>query len=755
MTDITEGLTLVDEIDTALVPPDYESTSGVSHVEEVAGRMARVMTPGATPSTFAYVIGKGKGLVAGAAYVLVVEYPDDVARSIYMVNRGADYMLGVATGQATGDARGGFTENSVESLAYPQTGAWTSMRQVFHLSDRFQGVKGVKGVPANVGGQPVDYRPYVPADGFHVALFQVKELDDARSHGVAVGKIKLFAIPDETELYAKINYPPDGLPRRRIFWREEMSDEIVSSNVPTQRGVTNPIDWHVGKMRMAKILGINTYAKDLLEFGFNQGWDAGDNNWMYNAQPPLTNVWADIVPKATEEGLEVLPYFEYKTGIGAASLARERRAIKLYDGSKQVCGNNKAYTCVTWTEDHDGDVTDPDTLADAKRMLDKTVVAYKETGAFAGIWLRPRNTHLPIGFGDATIARFKADRTGDAQAQTATRPALIASYEGDKALYNKYIAWWFEKRAAFLAELQQYLAAQLGNDDVQVLYTTVASEPLPHLHAPGQPFGHAGVVTDDPAWWTSYTATVNDGYYKWHLMPSEYAKVVGENWYGQRLPEQAPITNESPGEDYHSAPPGDPENFTDIDGVMMTYPYGRQFTVARADVLDSYRAKSGLTMVRMYPLNEDNADSPSLPYAGVVGYTAVNSERGGDHLMLMQARAVAHGDPRNLAYLSGSSFSTADPEVMRRFNQAFLAVPALPSTVIADATSDAEVVVREIKTPSAGTYYYVVNASMQRKTGIQVTLPAGSATNLVTNGRDDFAKLELASGELRAYRVAP
>ncbi|WP_224372433.1 hypothetical protein [Hyalangium versicolor] len=752
--DITTGLTLIDDIDTAQVAPSYESTAGASLVQTVLGKPARTLPMGDAPKVMSYVIGKGKGLIAGRAYVLVVEYPDDVPRTLFVANRGADHLQGWATGTAVGDSRSQYTEPSVESLNYPQSGQWQLYKQFFYLHDRFQGVKGVRDSAPGC-------RPNLPADGFNVALFQTKQLNDARSQGVAVGHIKLYEVSDPSKLYAPIHYPPSTLPRRRIFWREEMADEAIMASDITQRAVANTEDWYVYKMRMAKVLGINTFTKDLLEFGYNQGFETGDQNWMYEAQPPNNNLWTRLVPRATAEDFELLPYFEYKSGMGANSLAKQRRAQKLFHGQKQTCGNTSYYTCVYWTEDADADLTDPDTLADAKKLIDKTVGQFKTQAKFAGVWFRTRNTHLPISFAAATIARFKAERPNDSVAQTASQATLIASYQGNKDLYNRYISWWFSKRVSFLSAVRDYLKTQLGQSDVQVLFTPWTGEQVPHLHPLGQPNNHAGVVTDDSAWWTAYMNTVSDGYYKYHWSPTDYTQAVNNGLYPARLAEQIPIDLSSSTdvpEEFHSAPGADPENYTNVEGVMMTYPIGRLFTVASADALGKYRAASGLTVVRHYPLNEDTGSDPSLPFGGTMGYVSVNTDRAGPHLMLQQARAIANGDPRNIAYLSGSSFSTGFPEVMRRFNQAFLAVPALPSEKLASASSDSEVVVRQINTQGQGTYYYVVNTSMQSKANVKVTLPAsGRITNLVTNHVETGTQLTLTleSADLRAYRVGP
>lgn len=761
LTDITAGLTLIDEIDTGTVAPVYSSTAGISETGTILERPARLMpngdARGETAGTIAYVIGQGKGLVAGRAYVLTIEYPDDVSRSMYVVNRGADYLRGWATGKATGDARQQFAEPSLESLDYPQTGQWQTYKQFFYLLERFQGVIGLRD-PAP------GYRPYTPADGFHVVISRMKKLNDPRSEGAAIGKIRLYEVSDPKALYAPIHYPPPALPRRSIFWREEMADSLLQTTNPSIQAVSNPVDWYVHKMRMAKILGINTFSKDLLEFGFNQGWETGDVLWTTEAHPPLRDLWTRLVPVATREGFEVLPYFEYKTGISAhdeIGLAQQRRAHKLYHDIYPVCGNYHYYQCIWWTEMYNGDLTDPDTLADAKRMLDRTVGDLKARGKFRGAWFRMRGNHLPMSFAESTIARFRAENPAEA---TTTLNDLRVSYGTSvPTLYNKYVEWWFGKRAAFLTALRDYLRIRHGIAHAQILFTPWTSEATPPIHHEGQYGGHCGVVTDDPAWWWNYTGLMQPGWWKYNLEPTSYSQVVSEDLYGDILKERTPIIpNLGYEEQFHNSPHADPQNYSSVDGVMMTYPMGRLYTLENRTLFESYRCATGLTAIRHYPLNEDNVhtgptENPT-PFDGQLGYLSVDCDRAGHHLMLVNARAIALGDPTNIGYLSGSSFSTGFPEIMRRFNQAYLAVPALPSVRKESASTDPEVRVREIATQGHGTYYYVVNTSMHKKTNVQVTLSGtGPVTNLVTNAAESgpVLTLTLDSAELRAYRVGP
>ncbi|CAA9442161.1 MAG: hypothetical protein AVDCRST_MAG64-4267 [uncultured Phycisphaerae bacterium] len=751
---------VVDEIDAATVAPAHESAPGVSRVTDILGRPARHLPVTDHPATVGWVIGKGKQLEPGAAYVLEVEYPDDVPRATFVANRGADHVRGFATGTTFGDARQQFVQPSVESLDYPQTGRWQVYRSIFFLHDRFQGVYAQR--DAKPGG-----RPHGPADGFHVLVFQTRRLNDPRNEGAAVGKIRLRRVPDVSKLYADVEPLPDGLPKRRVFYREEMADEPISSNEQTARGVNNVLDWFVYKAKLNRVLGINTFAKDLLEFGHNQGWDGGDPTWINNAQPPMTRAWDDLVPRLAAEGVDLLPYYEYKGAINwkdggfPPSLAWERRAQKLYHGKP-----NTQYTGVTWTEDHNVDLTDPDALADAKRVLDRTLGAHKGKAPFAGVWFRTRDNHLPMSFAEATIARFKAALSdeADADAGSASPDALRASYEGDRKLYDRYVDWWLGERAKFLDALRDHAAQVLADDDARLWFTPWTTEQIPMMRdgSPGAMNGPAQVTTDDPAWWDAFAKTVSgESWFRWALVPTPFDRAVAGDYYRKSIEHREPVSPEPwRSEPYHSAPIADPARYRDAAGVMLTFPAGRLFTVARPELLEEYRTRAGLTVLRHYTLNEDNHDAakgPSdLPFDGQVGYVSVDVDRAGPHVRLMEARAVAAADPTNLGMLAGSAFSTGFPDYVRRFNAAFLALPALPSEVVPGAADHPEVVVRQIRTPKDGTYVLVVNTSM-RPAATRVKVPGrGRTRDLVARedlGEPGELKLNLHSGELRTYRV--
>ncbi len=751
---ILDALPVIDEIDTAKVPPAHQFPAEAGVVTNILGRSARVLPPGPDPKGMAWMLGQKCDLKPGAAYLLSVEFPDDVPRSIFIANRGADQVRGFATGRATGDVRQQYTQPSLESLDYPQTGQWQRYRSLFILHERFQGLRAQR--DPKPGG-----RPFTPGDGFHVVLFQSYQINDPCSEGVAVGRIRLHAVPNLAALAGSLPAPAPGLPRRRVFFREEMADEPISGKAVEDRAMADPVDWYAAKARVARVLGFNTLGKDLLEFGFNQGWDSGDPAWVMNAQPPLSKVWDQMIPRIAAEGLDLLPYFEYKGALGLPdakppSLAWQRRAEKLYHTDTST-----NYSGTWWVERHNADLTDPETLADAKRLLDVTVLKHKAKGNFAGAWFRMRGNHLPISFAESTLARFREAHAADPAVRSATRAALVASYEGDRKLYGQYLQWWFERRAQFFSVLREHLAAGLQQPDAQLILTPWPSEPVPLLRNPQS--GDAGhpvqITTDDVAWWDAFArGQSNSSWFRWAYAPTAFDTVIKERIYRRSLAFREPV---SPlpwrHEPFHAAPNGDPEHYRSAAGVMLSFPIGRLFTVADQELLDSYRSAAGLTVIHHYTLNEDSPSDRGHrgPFGGEVGYTCVDVDRAGPYVCLLEARALALGDPVNIGALCGSVYSTGFPGYVRQFHRAFLSVPALPSTRVAQAASDPEVIIRQVETPSQGTYFYVINTSLQTKRDVRVTLPGeGSLQDLLDEDRKPVSPLQLSlyPGEVRSYR---
>jgi hypothetical protein len=727
-------LSLVDEVDCGAADPGHAlrcDPAGAVRTETILGKPCRVLAQ--TKGECAYMtfrVGCRRLLRPGAAYVLSVEYPEDASRSMVVINTGNETSRGFHTGAALGDAlHPKYVDNFAESLDMPLSGKWELWTELFRLHDRFP-EKGL------VRGSSVP-RALSPEDGFDVTVAQFSDKNDPLSKGAAVGRIRLYEVVDPDKLALKINFPPDGLPRRRLFWREEMADGVIGGKKPQDRGVDNPLDWYRYKAELMRFLGMNTYTKDLLEFGACQHWDPteyGGNKWVfYNGEQK--DIWKQVVELMGTYGFDVLPYYEYSGSKGQEGLGNQRRA--------QPLKGDGPYSHISWIESSNADLTDPDTYADFKKMLDLTVVNLQTKAHFAGIWLRPRS-QLPVGFGDKTRERFAKEANRD---QAVTREQLKAN----KALYARYIAWWDTKRRDFFVAMRDYLREK-GVKDAIVLFTGCASEP-------GKGFGdfEPRFFTDSPDVWKPILAREEHKpplERKWQVYSPE--QVAEKDIYLKAL--LSPGANWGSWEIQHSSPADDPATYKSVEGVLLSHAFNRLYTVSSPKTLELYREPAGLALVRHYTLNEnmmfDASDKEKL------NYFVADFERAGLFCMQAEAVAMANGDPTMIGYLVGNNFGRGFPQVVRDFNANFLALPALPSKRLEGACSDPAVVVRMMDAGKQGLYVSVVNTAPTERRQVRVKLPGAGAVTALASGlavarSGDGVAADLRPYQLLALRIAP
>jgi hypothetical protein len=715
-------LPLVDEIDPA-APQNgrafFEQPKGSSRIETILGKPARVLPNTLEePAYFAYALGEGKMLHPGKAYLLTVEIPEDAPRTFVVANRGADLVRGIQTGQSLGDTIFGHTATNLESLQIPLSGKYELFQQIFWLNENLAGFTMPR-------GENPPRTPYAPGAGFLVIVAQWESRQTPVSQGAAVGKIRLFEVPDPEQFNAQLRFPPDGLPRRHIFKREEMADSVITQPDPTRRAFTARTDWYDIQFRTMNFLGMNTYSKDLLEFGAVQGWDVLNAGWYVESKFP--ELWESILPRAAKHNLNILPYYEYAGSTGPGGFMKKTRE------RVQPLVSKNDYTHITWAESKKVDLTDPLVLQEFLRVLDLTIIRFKDQAHFVGAWIRPRVSQMPISFADPTLARFAKEANNDT---AVTREEL----KEDKALLERYYTWWDGKRKEFLVGVRDHLSRN-GIADPLVFFMAVSAEPAPPIKTPKN--NQMPLVTDDPEMWTAALAGKPD-YAKIAVMP--LSEVLDQQLYRTAVKQW--VKTFGNWEWHHASPRPDPQNYKDVEGVLMTYPFNRRYTVADPDALEDFRSKSGLALIRHYPLNENTMGN-------LLGYFVTDVDRTGPYGVLAEALAVANGDPWYIGYTSSHIYNRPFPDAVRKFNANFLSLPALPSTRIENACADPEVVVREIRTPKSGTYYAVVNTGMGPKTNVTVSLPApGAVVEAATgsavqrNGRN--VSLALAPFELRA-----
>ena len=262
------------------------------------------------------------------------------------------------------------------------------------------------------------------------------------------------------------------------------------------------------------------------------------------------------------------------------------------------------------------------------------------------------------------------------------------------------------------------------------------------------------IVTDDPDTWRDILGREEHVLNGKRITPVGIDDVLAAGMYREAL--TASVLNWGDWEAHHSNPPADPVRYKDTEGVLFTHCINRAYTASDPATFDLFRGPSGLAVVRHFPLNEhmtfDTDDKPKL------GYFIADVERSGPYCLLAEARAVAYGDATWIGYLVGLTYSRGFPDYVRRFNTAFLSLPALPSKVIDAAPDEANVVVRAIPTPGHGTYVAVVNVGLEAKRQVNIRLPergrvtdAPTGEELPANARS--ITLSLYPCELRALRV--
>lgn len=701
-------LSLVDEVNLGGDAADHqfrEAPAGASRTAAILGRDARVLTPQANSAAYFSVrLGKLKLLRPGGTYVLAVDYPEDAPRSTIVINTGNESLLGFHTGLTVGDAlHAKYVSSLCESLNFPLSGKWQTWTSLFRLHERFTELGWVR------GDAP---RPLTPEDGFDVTIACFASPQDPLSQGPAVARIALYEVVDVDRLAQPVHSPPRELPHRRIFWREEMADGVIGSKDPTHRGYVDELEWYRNKAELMRFLGINTYTKDLLEFGACQHWDPtlhGGNKWVHH-DGRTKDLWGRIVKLMGSYGYDVLPYYEYAGSRGDDSLGYQKRAKPLT--------RDDAYTHITWVENANADVTDPDTLADFCKMVDCTVLPFADDAHFAGVWIRSRS-QLPVGFGDRTRDRFAKEANGG---QAVTREQLKA----DPALYTKYLDWWHLKRRDFFCGVRDYLREK-GVPDAFVLYTGCPGEP-----GVGWADWSPRFITDTPAAWADVLQRPEQ------KMRDQVAPILTP----QQVAEQglyragllAPGLTWGGWEVQHARPADDPANYQETPGVMLTHAFNRAYTTLDPSTFDLFRSPAGLTAIRHYALNENMmADANDKD---MLGYFVADIEPAGPYCMMAEALAVAHGDPTQLGYLTGGNYGRGFPQYVRDFNANYLALPALPSTVVARAASQPGVVVRAIDAGDRGVYLAVVNTGFQPAQRVAITLPKAGVVKRLATGEN-------------------
>lgn len=741
-------LKLVDEIicaeDTSHAYTEHQLGNVV--VKEILGKKCRTIEPGRA-GYFAYELGRDKGLKPGAAYFLAIEYPEDTSRSFIINNFGDQTRLGLSTGKTFGDSWGSrYVSSNPELIDYPLSGKYETATQLMYLHHRTANTE--KSILRH--GATIER---TPEEGFIVAIAQFGANGDPFNAGAAVYRIALYEVGNPEALVAKINYPPEGLPRRHLFWREEMGDGPVSGSAET-RAIPDAVDFYRYKVNLIHYLAMNTYCQDMLEFGHNQCWDSspfGGNDWYYQTQEPQR--WENILTMLAEHpDLYILPYYEYAGGRGGD----KNKAV----GSRCVCLNingEPKYTHISWSGHPiaNVDFADPIFKTDIKKLMNVTMGRFTRKDEFKGklnflgAWFRPRPEANPISFNDDDLKRYQQDTE-----IKVTREQL----QDNPELLKAYVDWFLLKRKDWIVTTRDYLRKSVNKEAV-VFYTTDHSEP-------GRGCGIDGVAADKPEEYNallkseaiaSLLAADNDkvadisgsSFYPIKDAVDKYAKNI-----------QQPMWTWGKWRWDLGCPQPDPLNYKDTDGAFMSYTFNRMYTTKNERDMEVFRAKDGLLMIRHYSLNENNLyyKLSDAEQGELLGYFCGQFDRAGKFGPMAEVQAVIYGDPRYIGYLAPLNFGRLFPEYYRNFNQAFLALPAIPSYRLAGVSENKDIHARTYPTNGQGTFYAVANLGMTDVKGVEINIPNATeienrVTGEVYKAEEGKIKLDFYAGQLYTLYV--
>ena len=690
------SVTLVDEIncatDTAHRFRDYPA--GRSYVTNILGRQTRVMhhvtkDENNGKRTGAYVswrVGEGKGIVPNDPYLLVVDYPDDAPRSVTLFNFGIAARHGWHTGFTVGESMSPqvAVPQCLESVAIPFSGEWRQLVEVvfpFEKATQYD------------GGERID----VAQNGFDIDFVLVSQDQATDSVGLAVQSVKLYRIDDYAAAKPEIHYPAGDAPRRYVTSREEMGDNDGLASYAT------PVDYYVGKARIMSLLGMNCFSRDLLEFGYVQGWSS-NRRWGWNADP---SQWGKIVDAMAAEGHSLFPMYEYHGSRGDGTTRYVNGGSLGYDADYRPWTLQTAaypdrkylFSNASWVTGCAVDLTLPEALADLEDLVNRTILQFKDRGHFVGAWIRNRGG-MPVGFSDKTIALFNSETH-----RNVTRAEIYNSGAyANTSLYKAYRAWWYAKRRDQFAAVQAYMAAN-GLPDAKFFYHSCGSEG-------GRPAGTGAIESNDA-----------DMLYKgqtWRQMTGLSATTSLSSHFAAYWSDSIGKDSGTWGqyEQNHGDPADDYGSYAALPNVGLSFPFNCLYTVAGDDVSRNYRNASGdLVFARHYSLNEFCANDYNLESGqAIVGYYTTDMDHAGRAVMCSELLAMAVNDPTILGYLFGSNLDRVDAPAVREFNLNFLSLPATTSTVLLGGTCSDAVTVRRWIT-SAGSYWAVINTSPRDVSG--------------------------------------
>ncbi|MFA7345264.1 MAG: beta galactosidase jelly roll domain-containing protein [Terrimicrobiaceae bacterium] len=683
-------------------------------VREILGKKARESETG----WFAYRIGRGK-LKPHGTYLLRIEYADDKPRYCPIEISAGRNFLDVGWQSGVGAADDPYDP-------WPISHSWHWYDSIVSLDKETTGTSGANGAPTENGVWVYFVNKVTPNK--YYALYD---------GGPAIARMKLYEIDAEKDAPA-INLPKD-LPRRTLMfdWERqaeaEPGDGVRYAKLMGYNAIS-PIMLKWGLANWGEPLnGYHTFGEDAAKYMVNKDYKPGAN-----ARPAVAGKDSQHLKYLAEtkrHGIRYIPRVEYG---GSLDIPEGLRAIGP-DGNPA-----KPNRFGTWC----ADLLQPTTWDDLKKLMDHLIKPHaKDNPQLTGVLWRIRQDRMPISYSKFDLDLF-ARETGKLPAGSEQEQRAWTAGAG-KAGYD---TWWLEKRAQFHARLAALLRSY--RPDMRLYY----------YNWDGDKFGM--VLPSITTWaFLGEIAVSKDG-----ANFSNDGSGNGSAVYGKDREDRKKLT----GEDYINVMrSGDfgaaaklkssradyairSEMYRGIKGVEIFAPANFLCYADKPDYLNSFQTAEGLAVSNCVSYDEIGARTINPRYEGSMTTPAPAA-----FSMALELLAWFHGDARTLSY-TPYTYARGFADAHRRFAQAFLAIPAIPGTIVDQG--DEDVKVRTYLSPN-GTYVGVAyKGFVGKKFTVKVPVEAGAkVTNLMTgeavaaNATGDGLSFTVDSGpmELKAFLIFP
>lgn len=645
-------------------------------VHDILGKPARECGYG----WFAYRIGRGT-LTPHATYLLRIEYPEDKPRIC---------PIEVQTGQTFMDVgwkNGVGADDPYDN--WPLSKRWQWYDVIVPLDDATVGTGGTGSASAGHGFWVYAMNKMKP--GAYYSMW---------SGGPAIAHMKLYEI-DPSAHAPKIQRPA-GLQQRvlAVDWERQPDhdpNDVVRYATLMGYSAISPVIIKWAQANYSEPLnGYMTVNVDDHHYWVKKPYDPAAGR---NAEAPLpgqASIHTRYLAATKAWGLTYIPRFEWG---GSQDLPKAAWALDAH--GEPTKPNRFASWC--------GNLLRPEAWDDLHVLMDHL---FKDQVAgnpqLGGALWRIRCDRMPISYGPSDLALF-AQETGTALPAGGQAQAVGWAAGAMKPAYD---AWWHLKRAQFHARLEDLLRSYRA--DLRLYYYNWDEDKFGLINTDITAWGFVSKVIR-PGTEGGRAAYVKEREERKRFTAEEYIAVLKSGNFG----EASKGVNRA---DYGIRP----SLYHDIPGVQILAPANYRCYADNPGYLDYFRTADGLAVSNVVSYDEVGARSINPKYEG-----SMLTPGGPAFSMALELLAYFHGDARTLNY-TVYTFGRGFADAHRRFAQAFLALPALPATIVDQ--HDPEVRVRLY--PSAnGTYIGIAHKGYQGRT-ITVTIPAPAGqqlTNLVTS----------------------